>query len=256
MKPARFLPLVALLLAITASPLCGAGPSGPGISADEALKLLKDGNARYIEGKAQHPHQTRERRAITAGQGQKPFVTILSCSDSRVPVEILFDRGIGDIFVVRVAGNVAGGDEMGSMEYAAEHLNIPLVVVLGHSQCGAVTAVAEGAKVHGHLAALLKPIQPAVGKAKAENPGVTGEALVNAAIKANIWQAMEDLLQKSSIIKGLVKAGKIKVLGALYELDTGQVQWLGPHPNQDKLVGLAKPGRPGPYRKKTKSNEQ
>lgn len=249
MKQVKFILLCGFFLIAAANPHFGA-PPGPGIPADEALKLLKDGNARYVEGKAQHPHQTRERQALTAGQGQRPVATVLSCSDSRVPVEIIFDRGIGDIFVIRVEGNVAAVDEIGTMEYGVEHLNTPLVVVLGHSQCGAVTAVAEGAKLHGHLAALVKPIQPAVSKVKAENPGVTGEALVNAAIQANIWQALEDLLQKSSVIKGRVKAGKIRVIGALYELDTGQVQWLGPHPAQDRLVGLAKPGKPAPRAKK------
>ncbi len=244
-----------VFLAITANPLAAAA-EGPGISANEALKILQDGNARYVAGKAQHPNQTRERRALTAGQGQKPFATVLSCSDSRAPVEILFDRGVGDILVIRVPGNVAGVDEMGAMEYGVEYLNTPLVVVLGHSQCGAVTAVVEGIKLPGHMAVPVKSIQSAASKAKADNPGVTGEALVSAAVKANVFQAMEDLLQKSSIVKGKVKAGKTRVLGALYEIDTGQVQWLGPHPNQDKLVGLAKPGKPGPAKKKTKSSDQ
>ncbi|MBM4275611.1 MAG: carbonic anhydrase [Deltaproteobacteria bacterium] len=254
MKQAKFILLCGFFLIAAVYPLFAAAPGGPGISADEALKLLKDGNARYVEGKAQHPHQTRERRALTAGQGQKPFATVLSCSDSRAPVEILFDRGVGDILVIRVAGNVAAVDEIGTMEYGVEHLNTPLVVVLGHSQCGAVTAAVEGLKLPGHMAALVKPIQPAVSKAKADNPGVSGEALVNAAVKANVFQAMEDLLQKSSIVKGRVKATKIRVIGAFYEMDTGQVQWLGPHPNQNKLVGLAKPGKPAPAAKKKGKN--
>jgi carbonic anhydrase len=241
--------LVLTLLVALVVPAWAAG-GGPRMSADEALKLLKDGNARFVEGKPQHPNQTRERRALTAGQGQHPFATVLSCSDSRAPVELIFDRGIGDLFVVRVAGNVAAVDEMGSIEYAVDHLGTPVLVVLGHSQCGAVTAVAQNAKVTGHLAALVKPIVPAVARAKSENPGVTGEALVNAAIKANIWQAMEDLFQKSKLIKEKAKAGKVKVLGALYDLDTGQVEWLGPHPNQDKLLGVAaKPGAKAPAAK-------
>jgi len=255
MKPARFLLSCAVFLAVSACPLCAAAPGGPGLSADEALKLLKDGNARYVEGKAQHPNQTRERRALTAGQGQKPFASVLSCSDSRAPVEILFDRGVGDILVSRVPGNVVGVNEMGAMEYGVEYLSTPLVLVLGHSQCGAVSAVVEGVKLPGHMAAPVKPIQPAVSRAKADNPGVSGEALVNAAVKANVFQAMEDLLQKSSIIKGKVKAGKARVMGALYELDTGQVQWLGSHPNQDKLLGLPKPGKPAPAKKKGRDRE-
>jgi carbonic anhydrase len=227
---------VLLVVSVLAAP-AAAGPAGPRVSPEEALKMLKEGNARYLEDKPTHPHQGPERRALTAGQGQHPFATVLSCSDSRVPVELIFDQGIGDLFVVRVAGNVAATDEIGSMEYAVEHLGTALILVLGHSQCGAVTAVVEGAKLTGNLPALLAPIKPAVDRAKADNPGAAKEALIDAAIKANIFQAMEDVLQKSSEIKTDVKAGKVKLLGALYKVDTGEVQWLGPPPYQEKLLG-------------------
>ena len=207
-----------------------------GFSADEALKMLKDGNARYLEGKVTHPRQDAARRALTAGQGQHPFAAVLSCSDSRVPVELIFDQGIGDLIVIRVAGNVAATDEIGTMEYV-DYLGIPVAVVLGHSQCGAVTAAVEGTKLPGSMGVLVAPIKPAADKAKADNPGAAPEALVSAAVKENVFQAMEDMLQKSPLIKAAVKAGKTKLLGAVYELDTGQVQWLGPHPNQEKLLG-------------------
>lgn len=237
--------LRATMVFLAAVAISGAAPSaGPGISPEEALKMLQEGNERYLAGKPQYPRQSRERRALTAGQGQHPVASILSCSDSRVPVELIFDQGIGDLFVVRVAGNVAAGDEIGSLEYAVDHLETPLVVVLGHSQCGAVTALVENEKVPVNVAALVKPIAPAVARAREENPGVSGEALVNAAVKANIWQAVEDLLQKSPIIKEKAKEKKVKVLGALYEVDTGQVQWLGPHPDQDKILGVAAKGSP------------
>jgi carbonic anhydrase len=235
--------LFAVLMILAAAP--GAGPV---ISPDDAVKLLKEGNERFLAGKPQYPRQSRERRALTAGQGQHPFAAVLSCSDSRVPVEIIFDQGIGDIFVVRVAGNVAAVDEVGSLEYAVDHFETPALVVLGHSQCGEVTAIVAGEKVPANVATLVKPILPAVDKAKAENPGASTEALINAAIKANIWQAIEDLLEKSPIIRGMAKEGKTKVLGALYEVDTGQVQWLGPHPEQDKLLGVG--AKPGPKGKK------
>jgi len=244
--------LVLLGCCLAAAVALGATTAGPGMTADEALTRLKDGNARYLEGKPQYPRQSRERRALTAGQGQHPFATVLACSDSRVPVELIFDQGLGDLFVVRVAGNVAQVDEMGSIEYAVGHLATPLVVVLGHSQCGEVTAVVENAKVSGHVAALIAAIKPAVAKAKADNSNLSGEALLNAAIQANIWQAVENLLQKSQEIRGRAKAGKVKVVGALYELDTGQVQWLGPHPAQDKLLGLKAKGPAGPPGKKGK----
>jgi len=228
--------LIFLFLAALAAPALASGTAAPGLSADEALKMLKDGNTRYLEGKPTHPRQDAARRALTFGQGQHPVATLLSCSDSRVPVEVIFDQGIGDLFVVRVAGNVAATDEIGSMEYAVDHLGTPVVVVLGHSQCGAVTAVAENAKLPGSIGALVAPIKPAVSKAKEENPGAAAEVLIEAAIKNNVYQAMEDVLQKSSVIKARAKAGKVKLVGAFYELDTGKVQWLGPHPNQEKLL--------------------
>jgi carbonic anhydrase len=227
--------LPALLLVFIGAALASGVDTG--VSADEALKMLKDGNARSVGGKATHPRQDAARRALTAGQGQHPFAVVLSCSDSRVPVELIFDQGIGDLFVVRVAGNVAATDEIGSLEYAVDHLNTPVVVVLGHSQCGAVTAVVENAKLPGSIPTLVAPIKAAADKAKADNPGAATEALVGAAVKENVFQAMEDVLQKSPLIKARVKAGKAKLLGAFYELDTGQVQWLGPHPNQEKLLG-------------------
>ena len=129
------------------------------------------------------------------------------------------------------------------LEYAVEHLSTPLVVVMGHSQCGAVNAVLENANLRGSLPALLAPIKPAVARAREENPGVTGEALLAAAIKDNVWEAMKDILQRSNLIKGAVKAGSTKLVGAYYELDTGKVEWLGPDPDLEKLLG-GQAGRP------------
>ena len=228
--------ILSALLLVFIGPALASGVD-TGFSADEALKMLKDGNARCLEGKATHPRQDAARRALTAGQGQHPFAAVLSCSDSRSPVELIFDQGIGDLFVIRVAGNVAATDEIGTMEYAVDHLGTPVVVVLGHSQCGAVTAAVEGTKLPGSMGVLIAPIKPAAAKAKEENPGAATEALVSAAVKENVFQAMEDVLQKSPLIKARVKAGKTKLLGAVYELDTGRVQWLGPHPDQEKLLG-------------------
>ena len=150
--------------------------------------MLKDGNARYVEGKPTHPHQGAERRALTAGQGQHPFAAVLSCSDSRAPVELIFDQGIGDLFVIRVAGNVAATDEIGTMEYV-DYLGIPVLVVLGHSQCGAVTAAVEGTKLPGSMGVLVAPIKPAADKAKADHPGAATEALVAAAVSVRSPEA-------------------------------------------------------------------
>jgi carbonic anhydrase len=256
MKKINLILWLILLGAALAAPVL-ASSAGPGISSDEALRILKEGNARYVDGKLQHPHQDRERRALTAGQGQHPLATVLTCSDSRVPPEIVFDQGLGDIFVIRIAGNVAATDEVGSMEYAVDHLGTPVVVVLGHTQCGAVTAVLEDAKLPPNIAALVEPIRPAVDKARAANLGAAKDVLLKAAITGNVWQAIEDPLRQSPIIRDKVRAGQAKVVGALYDIDSGQVQWLGPHPEQDKLVGPKKgPGdKPGKKGKKSKKSE-
>jgi carbonic anhydrase len=255
-KIALFLGVV-LSLAVLAGPLV-ASSSGSGISADEAARILKEGNGRYIDGKSRHPHQDRERRALTAGQGQHPLATVLTCSDSRVPAEIIFDQGIGDIFVIRVAGNVAATDEIGSIEYAVDHLGTPLVVVLGHSQCGAVTAVVDGDKLPPNIAALVAPITPAVDKAREDNPEASKDVLLNAAIKNNVWQAIADMLRASPIIREKVRDRHVRVVGALYEIDSGQVQWLGPHPEQDRLSGAKKgaTGKTGKKGKKAAKSEE
>jgi carbonic anhydrase len=254
MKKINLSLLILVLAAALAAPAL-ASNAGAGLSADDSLRLLKEGNTRYLEGKPRHPHQDRERRALTTGQGQHPLAAVLTCSDSRVPPEIIFDQGIGDILVVRVAGNVAATDEVGSLEYAVDHLAAPLVVVLGHSQCDVVSAVVDDAKLPPNFAALVEPIKPAVAKAREANPEATKDALLAAAIKANVWQAIADLLQQSPIMRDKVKEGKTKVLGALYDLDTGQVQWLGAHPEQDKLVGIRN-GAAGKSDKKGKKGKK
>jgi carbonic anhydrase len=255
MKKISFLLFMLILAAALATP-APATTAAPGISAGEALRLLKEGNGRYVDGKLQHPHQDRARRALTTAQGQHPLATVLTCSDSRVPAEIIFDQGIGDIFVVRVAGNVAATDEIGSIEYAVDHLATPVVVVMGHTQCGAVTAVVDDSKLPPNIATLVEPIKPAVEKAREANPQAAKDVLLKAAITANVWQAVEDMLRLSPIIREKVRDGKAQVVGALYDLDSGQVQWLGPHPDQEKLVGGKKgAGKTGKKGKKSKKSE-
>ena len=254
MKRISLLMLIVIVAAALAAPAL-ATSAGPGTSPDEALRILKDGNARYVDGKLQHPHQGPERRALTSGQGQHPLAAILTCSDSRVPPEIIFDQGIGDLFVVRVAGNVAATDEVGSIEYAVDRRSAPLVVVLGHTQCGAVGAVLDNTKLPPNIANLVLPIKPAVDKAREANPQAAKDELLKAAITANVWQALDDMLRLSPSIREKVKEGKVKLVGALYDLDTGQVQWLGPHPDQEKLVGAKKgAGKSGKKEKKSKKS--
>ena len=257
MKKISLLMLVLVVAAALAAP-AAATTAASGISADESLRLLKEGNARYVDGKLQHPHQDGARRGLTAAQGQHPLAAVLTCSDSRVPAEIIFDQGIGDIFVIRVAGNVAATDEIGSIEYAVDHLAAPLVVVLGHTQCGAVTAVVDDTKLPPNIANLVAPIKPAVDKAREANPEAAKDVLLKAAINGNVWQAMEDMLRLSPLIREKVKDGQAQVVGALYDLDSGQVQWLGLHPDQEKLVGGKKgaAGKSGKKAKKSKKSEE
>ncbi len=206
-----------------------------GPTPDQAWLMLREGNARYFNGKAEHPNADQSRRDEVA-EGQNPFAVVLACADSRVPVERVFDRGIGDLFVVRVAGNVSDTDEVGTIEYGAGHLNSPLVVVMGHSACGAVKAVASGAEVHGSIPGLVDNIIPAVEWVRKNRPGLTGDELVSAAIEANVWQSIDDLFTKSEEVRGLVEANRLKVVGAVYDLASGRVRWLGEHPYQDQLL--------------------
>lgn len=232
------LPPRLLLLAALLSPAARAAPAPadlPGVTADEALARLADGNARYRRGTPERPSQDPGRRADLAG-GQHPFAIVLSCSDSRVPPEIVFDQGLGDLFVIRVAGNTAGVDETAAVDYGAEHLGAPLCVVLGHSNCGAVKAAVAGAQLPGSLGEVMAAIAPAVAAARRAHPDLTGDALLAAAVEANVWHSIETLFARSEIVRHLVAAGRLRVVGAVYDLPSGDVRWLGPHPEQQRLL--------------------
>jgi len=237
MRKQWFACTLVLVLGLCASAL--ASSAGSSLPADEALNLLKEGNARYVAGQSTHPHQGADRRAETVKGGQHPIATIIGCSDSREPLEIIFDQGVGDIFVVRVAGNVAGPDELATVEYGVGHLGTSVVLVLGHTACGAVTAATEGAKVHGNLPFLINQIKPAVTRVKAASPTASGDELVTKAVKVNVLLTMENLLRKSEEVREYVTKGKLMVVGGIYDLTTGQVTWLGLHPDQGKLLAAA-----------------
>lgn len=204
-------------------------------SPDEVLALLTSGNQHFAADQPSYPRIGPARRAEVA-DGQHPLATVISCSDSRVPPEILFGAGIGDLFVVRVIGNISSGDETGSAEYGVEHLKTPLLVVLGHTNCGAVTAVVTKAKVAGNIPPILANIIPAVLTASRENPDLKGMDLVPAATQANVFYSMEQLFKRSETIRNKTLFGKLKVIGALYDIKSGQVAWLGPHPRQESLL--------------------
>lgn len=230
------------------APPPGAAPSGPAAAAaaanaqtqkllrDAALVLLKEGNLRFVSGKPIHPSAEADRRVQTATEGQTPLVSVLACADSRVPVEVLFDRGIGDIFTVRVAGNVADTDEIATLEYGVGHLHTPLLVVMGHSKCGAVTAMVKGGELHGLLPDLLDNIKPAVERAKAA--GGDEPAQINTAIKENVFQSMTDILKRSSVIRTEINAGSVRMIGAIYDIESGKIEWLGDLPNQRSILSV------------------
>jgi carbonic anhydrase len=194
------------------------------VTAALALAELKSGNLHHVAHRYQHPHETVNRLRQLAS-GQNPHAQILSCSDSRVPPEIIFDQGLGDLFIVRVAGNVASDTELGSLEYGAEDLHIPLLVVLGHQHCGAVTAAVQGGEAEGHIHALVNLLRPAVEKSR----GLPGDAVENA-VKANVEMVVKQLRTSTPILAALVSQRKLRVVGAVYSLDTGKVTWLPDNP--------------------------
>jgi len=194
---------------------------------EEALALLKEGNARFVAMKMEHPDQSALRRTETATEGQKPFAVILSCADSRVPVEMVFDRGIGDIFVVRVAGNIAADSSViGSLEYAAGHVHTPLLVVLSHTQCGAVGAAVSGEKLAGSLGEIQEQLKPVAKEVMLEYPELKGAALTDEVAKQNAFQVERDLRSESETIQDLVSKGELKIVPAIYDVKTGKVRWL------------------------------
>ena len=231
-----------LIAALTMVALCAAlawaSAPKPLLTPDQALERLQRGNERFVTSKMIHPNQDAFRRTTTAKEGQKPFATILGCADSRVPLELVFDAGVGDLFVIRVAGNVTYFDAAGTIEYGAEHLGSNLLVVLGHTKCGAVNAVVDGAKVGGNLPALVANIVPPVTEVKAANPGLAGVDLSNKAIEANMWASIADLFKQSPVMREMVKSGKVKVVGAMYDIESGKVAFKGEHPKQAELLAL------------------
>jgi carbonic anhydrase len=194
---------------------------------EESLRSLKQGNERFVNGRRVFRHLDQGQIARTA-KAQAPYATILSCSDSRVPVEHLFDAGIGDLFVIRVAGNVCSDHEDGSIEYAVGHLKTPLVVVVGHTRCGAVTAVVEHAELEGKIPHLVEHIIPAFKSAQSAHTGCDRDGLIDVTARCNVHKAIADLLDASPDIRSRVASGAVKVVGAIYDLQTGRVEWLEP----------------------------
>ncbi len=201
-----------------------------GESADEALARLREGNSRFVAEIRSHDSlASRERRNELAG-GQEPFAIILGCSDSRVPAEIIFDQGLGDLFVIRVAGNIVAPSQVGSVEFAAERYHTRLVVVLGHSQCGAILATLEElarpvADQSPNLRSIVDRIRPAVQELVTRNRSDAHDALVHQAVRANIRVSANQLRHGSEMLEQAIQKSGLMVVGAEYSLETGVVDF-------------------------------
>lgn len=222
--PSRRSVLLGGLAALSASALPAFAQQAATVSPDEALRRLLDGNARYVVGQRTNTDFSagRAARAVT----QRPFAAILSCADSRVSPELAFDQGPGDLFVVRVAGNFVNDDGLASLEYAINFLETPLIMVLGHSSCGAVDAaikvVRDGLALPGHLPDMIEPIRPAAEVALSKSPSDP----LGLAIAANVRNAVARLETAEPILAARVKSRSLRVVGAQYDLETGQVALL------------------------------
>lgn len=219
----RTLLALGLPLALPETGWAAPAAADPRPSAAVALARLADGNRRFAEGRARHPHQHPHRQHRLAS-GQQPFVVTLGCADSRVAPEILFDQGLGDVFDNRVAGNVADELVTGSIEYALEHFEPPLVVVLGHERCGAVTAALEALRGSpsgpGHVGVIVRHLRPSVEAVL----GRPGDVVANA-VRANV-AAQAGRLRRSPLIAARVQTARLRVVGAVYDLDTGKVSFM------------------------------
>ena len=252
MKNVRFASLLVVCSLLVGNQLGRAAdpahPDQPMIPPADAISRLKEGNSRFIAGNMQHPHESTDDRAYMAKnsyenagtvslgmnseqaakrraeltKSQHPFAIILSCSDSRVPPEIVFDEGLGDLFIIRVAGNVLNDEGLGSIEYGVDVLGARLIVVLGHQSCGAVDAamktVAAKGKAPGHIQSLVTAIKPVVDS--------TPKSDLDTMIKANVKYVVEALRSSTPILKAKVDSGDIQVIGGYYTLDNGAVTFL------------------------------
>lgn len=205
--------------------IVAAEPEAAPATAEQALARLKTGNARFVEGRTRHAHESADWRKHLVGE-QKPFATLLCCSDSRVPPELVFDQGFGDLFVVRVAGNVIAADVVGSISYASRHLATPLFVIMGHEGCGAVTAAVDAkdgkAKEPKYIEALVKLIEPGLADLPAS---LKREPRIAAAVEANVRWSMKQLAEMPEA-RAALASKTVSLAGAVYDLQTGAVRFL------------------------------
>ena len=218
--PRRKLATLAVISFVLCSLWVGARAAevaAPSVTPDAALQALRDGHKRYLSNQL-----PQERHALVAGQS--PYAIILSCSDSRVPPELLFDESRGKLFVARVAGNIAEPAVLGSIEYAVLHLNVTLLVVMGHDSCGAVQAAIDGGEAPANVASIVQAIAPAAKVAKGKN--LDAAATAAAAVRENVRLQMKTATERSAVIRDFVAQKKLRIVGAVYRLDSGEVEWL------------------------------
>ncbi|EWY40503.1 carbonic anhydrase [Skermanella stibiiresistens SB22] len=211
------------LMPIAASALAAVPHAKTDLSPDQALRLLKDGNANFITDGPYRRGENRERR-IEIALSQTPFAVLVSCSDSRVPPELLFGRGLGELFIVRNAGNTVDTSALGSIEYAVAQLGVPLIVVMGHERCGAVDAavsvVRDNTRYPGSIGRMIEPIIPAVLDAR-DQPG----DLLDNAVRANVRRIVRRLSESEPMLIDPLRQGKLKIVGARYDLEDGSVDF-------------------------------
>lgn len=233
--PRRNALLAAFALSFAATTPVAFAPAQEATATPEsAIARLAAGNSAFASGRATHPHQDPKRLLATA-DGQHPVATVLACSDSRVPVELLFDEGIGDLFTVRVAGNVADVGELGSIEYGVDRLGTPALVVLGHTDCGAV------AHDEARDAGLADIVAAVNAVAKTVDAGAAEPAYD--AVAANVLRAIADIVTHSSVVRARLGEGKLRIVGGVYHVDSGKIDWLGRHPDEADLVARGNAAR-------------
>jgi carbonic anhydrase len=209
-----------------------------GVSASEALQLLREGNRRFASDEPGESSLTGHERRSELMSGQEPFAIILGCSDSRVPAEIIFDQGLGDLFVIRVAGNIVAPSQIGSIEFAADLFGTRLVVVLGHSMCGAVLATIEElerptAQRSPNLRSIVERIRPSVERLIEGEQGPPTKALVERAVRANIHASVDQLRHGSAVLESLIQNDGLLIVGAEYSLETGIIDFFDGLPQPD-----------------------
>jgi len=196
--------------------------------AEQSLVLLMEGNLRFVKGTSVYPNQTSHQRKVLALRGQNPFATVVTASDSRVDPVLIFDRGLGDLFTIRLAGNVAGSDTLASVEYSMLALETPLLVVMGHTCSTLIKAAIDKVELKGHLVQLMGKLEPAIKMTRVFYPSLKGGELADKVAETNVRQVMREILGQCPAILAKVRSGKAQVMGAIYDTDTGTVRWLGP----------------------------